>query len=228
MGKRGPKPKGKVKIEWSSNFSYAIGLIATDGCLYKDDRHVNLTSKDKEQIDNFQKALCISCNVGMKARSKDREKKYFVLQISDVLFWNFLNSIGITPKKSKTLGRIKIPDYLFFDFLRGAFDGDGSIHSYYDQRWKSSFMFYTIFCSASKTYIDWLRTTINRFLGIKGHVTKSVNQSTYQLKYAKTESVVLLKKMYNDPDSICLSRKKLKIMKILSIVGKSLEDIDLN
>jgi len=29
MGLRGPKPKGKVKLEWSANFAYAIGLLAT-------------------------------------------------------------------------------------------------------------------------------------------------------------------------------------------------------
>jgi hypothetical protein len=224
MGQRGPKPKGKVKIKWSSDFAYAVGLIATDGCLYKDDRHINLTSKDREQISNFQKALRITCNVGMKARSKEKEKKYFVLQISDVLFWNFLKSIGITPAKSKTLGPIQVSDEYFFDFLRGSFDGDGTIHSYYDPRWESSFMFYTIFCSASKVHIDWLRSTIKRLLDLKGHVTKSISQSTYQLKYAKKESVILLKKIYRNPKSIYLNRKKLKVMKILGIVGESIRD----
>jgi len=139
-----------------------------------------------------------------------------------VLFWNFLNSIGIAPAKSKTLGKIQIPDVYFFDYLRGSFDGDGSVHSYYDPRWKSSFMFYTIFCSASKEHVDWLRATIARLLGLKGHVTKSINQSVYQLKYAKRESVVLLKRMYQNSNSIHLTRKKLKIMKILGIVGESL------
>ena len=31
MGKPGPKPKGYVNTKWSSDFGYAIGLIATDG-----------------------------------------------------------------------------------------------------------------------------------------------------------------------------------------------------
>lgn len=53
MGKRGPKQKGKVKIEWSADFAYAIGLLASDGCLYNDERHINFTSKDIEQINNF-------------------------------------------------------------------------------------------------------------------------------------------------------------------------------
>ncbi len=41
-----------------------------------------------------------------------------------------------------------------------------------------------------------------------------------QLKYAKTESVVLLNAMYYSPDVTHLSRKKLKIDQMLAIVGK--------
>ena len=63
MATRGAKPKGKVKIKWSPNFAYAIGLIATDGCLYKDGRHISLTSLDLEQLHNFNKALDIKVKI---------------------------------------------------------------------------------------------------------------------------------------------------------------------
>lgn len=79
------------------------------------------------------------------------------VQFSDVLFHQFLISIGITPAKSKTIGIIKIPKKYFFDFLRGCFDGDGSFYSYYDKRWKSSFMFYLTLASASQDFINWIR-----------------------------------------------------------------------
>lgn len=68
MAKSGVKPQGKVKIEWSADFAYTIGLIATDGCLYSDRKYINFTSKDLEQILNFQKALKIDIHVGRKAR----------------------------------------------------------------------------------------------------------------------------------------------------------------
>ena len=66
MGLRGPKPKGKVKIKWSSDFAYAIGLIASDGCLYGDGRHISLTSLDIDQLENFNKALGISIKISTK------------------------------------------------------------------------------------------------------------------------------------------------------------------
>ncbi|MCX6736364.1 MAG: hypothetical protein NTZ13_04750 [Candidatus Parcubacteria bacterium] len=222
MGNRGPKPKGVVKIKWSADFAYAIGLIVTDGSLSKDGRHVNFTSKDEEQIDNFQKALGTSYQIGKKASGVKREKRYFLIQIGDVLFCDFLKTIGVTPNKSKTVGIIKVPQKYFFDFLRGSFDGDGCFYSYYDPRWKSSFMFYTTFISASKEHIDWVRDEIYKRLKIHGHISHGKTSSVYQLKYAKADSSILLKSMYNRENLICLSRKRLKIEKALSGVGKSL------
>lgn len=222
MGKRGPKPKGKVTITWSSNFSYAIGLIVSDGNLSPDGRHINFTSKEQELADLFQSALAINASVTMKRRGDGVEKKYFAVQFSDVLFYEFLVSIGITPRKSKTIQKVLLPQEFFFDFLRGVFDGDGSTHSYYDKRWKSSYMFYTIFSSASPIFIDWLSEVIQQELHIKGHVTKARNQSVIQLKYAKSESVILLQKMYQNKRLKSLERKRLKIVEMLRIIGGSI------
>lgn len=215
------KRQGKIKIAWNPNFAYAIGLLVTDGSLSRDGRHISFTSKDFALIKNLKLGLGITNHVGKKARSNDSEKKYFVLQIGDVLFYRFLISIGLMPNKSKRLRKIIVPDEYFFDFLRGHFDGDGTFYSYWDPRWKSSFMFYTVFTSASQKHIQWLREKINDLLDINGHLNKHHSDSLYQLKYAKTESLITLKRLYNSPKGPCLRRKYLKIMKALSIVLKS-------
>lgn len=217
MIKRGPKPRRKVKIEWSADFAYAIGLIATDGCLGKNGRSLDFSSADIEQVENFRHALGIQSVIGKKLSGKG-ERLCYRTQISDRSFCDFLNTIGIMPAKSKTLGKIDVPDHFFFDFLRGCFDGDGSIHSYWDTRWKSSFMVYTIFASASRDHVLWLQEVIFAHLSISGHITKSDLQPCYQLKYAKNESAILSSKMYYSEDVRCLSRKQLKIKGILAIV----------
>lgn len=220
MGERGPKPKNKVKIKWSSEFAYAIGLLTTDGCLSKDGRHIDLTSKDKEQLQNFLLCLKSDNKIGMKHSSLG--ERYLRVQIGDVNFYKFLLNIGLMPNKTKVIGEIKIPDKYFFDFLRGHFDGDGTFYSYWDLRWHSSFMFYTVFISASKNHIDWLRKKIFNKLKIKGYINKSIKNSVYQLKYAKTESLKLLPKLYYNKKVICLRRKRLKIEKALDINRKHL------
>lgn len=215
MGLRGPKPKGKVNIKWSADFAYAIGLIATDGCLSKDGRHIDFTSKDKEQLINFCDALKIDTKITYKLSGVG--EKYGRIQFGDVLFYNFLVSIGLTTSKSKTLSKLKIPQKYYYDFIRGCFDGDGSFHSYFDPRWKSSFMFYISFVSASKNFIDWIRKENQKLCGVVGHMGKDAKVSTYQLKYAKKESLELIRKMYYNEQIICLGRKKKKILKALQI-----------
>lgn len=214
------KPLSKVKIKWSANFAYAIGLITTDGNLSSDGRHLDFTSKDKDQITNFMQCLGIKNKICLK-RSGYANTLSFRIQFSDVNFYNFLLKIGLTPRKSKTLSIIHIPNKYFFDFLRGHFDGDGTFYSYWDKRWKSSFMFYVAFISASFKHINWLRNKISSFLHIKGHLTQDGNKLTYQLKYAKKDSLVILKQIYKSKKSVFLKRKHLKVRRALAIMGQS-------
>src|SRR3989344_7282414 len=100
MGKRGPKPKKIIDTKWSANLAYAIGLIATDGCLSNDNLLIDLTSKDKEQLLNFSKCLGTNFKIGIKWSSGGRE--YLRVQFKNRIFYNFLLSIGLTPRKSLT------------------------------------------------------------------------------------------------------------------------------
>lgn len=218
MRKRGSKPKGKVKIKWSADFAYAIGLITSDGCLSRNGRNIIFTSKNKDQIENFLKALSIKVFIGNNW-SGSKNLSYRV-QFSDKFFWNFLNSIVLMPNKSKVIEKVNIPKNYFFDFLRGLFDGDGSIYSYFDKRWRSSFLFYISFVSASINFISWLQKEIYELIKIKGHISHSQNTSWFQLKFAKNESILIIKKMYYKKSIIYLFRKKLKIDKILATMLK--------
>ena len=212
------KPKRK-NILWSSNFAYAIGLLATDGSLSSDGRHFDLTSKDRQQLVNFMHCLNIKVKIGSK-KSGMTGKKISRIQFGDVVLYNFLLGIGFTPAKTKTMAEIKVPKKFFFDFLRGHHDGDGTFYSYFDPRWRNSFMFYSVFISASKKHIDWIRRELKNILDVKGHLTES--GSIYQLKYAKNESLKLLPRMYYTEEVVCLRRKRLKIEKALGIIGKQL------
>lgn len=219
MGKRGIKPKGKVKIRWSANFSYAIGLLLTDGCLSTDGRHIILTSKDIDQLENFMKCLDIKCKIS--TTSNRIGQTAFRIQFGDILFFKFLESIGLIKAKSLILKEVKIPNKYFFDFFRGCFDGDGCSYSYWDPRWKSSFMFYITLASGSKVFIEWLQKEIFKRIKIKGHITvsKKINPY-YQLKYAKNDGMEIIRRMYYNPNVVCLSRKLMKINKTLDIDKK--------
>ncbi|MFA6050685.1 MAG: LAGLIDADG family homing endonuclease [Candidatus Paceibacterota bacterium] len=218
MANAGQKPKGKVGIKWSPDFSYGLGLLASDGNLSPDGRHISFVSKDFEQMHNFLKVFQIKdIKIGGTTSGYYKKIKVFRVQFGDVQFYKFLTSIGITVNKSKSIGIVNIPPPFQFDFLRGVFDGDGTFYSYWDKRWKSSHMFYIEFASASTMHIKWIRSLLKERLGIVGHITNSKEGGTYQLKYAKREALEIIKKMYYNARAVCLSRKKAKIFKALEV-----------
>lgn len=204
-------------MKWNSNLAYAVGLIATDGNLSKDGRHIDLTSKDLEQIKTFLKAIKSKAKITLKS-SGYSQKKYYRTQFSDVKFYRFLLKIGLTPAKSKTIGELKFPNKYFADFLRGCLDGDGCTYSYFDPRWKSSFALYTQFASASKKHLVWLNQKVEKLYGIKG--TIRFHSKVYGLEFAKRNSLILLSKLYYKENILYLKRKRSKILAALSIINK--------
>lgn len=215
--KRGAKPRRSSPVVWSSSLAYVVGILTTDGCLSKDGRHIILVSKDREQLQNVMKALRLEVAIGT-TRSGYTRKATTRIQFGDVVLYRFLLGVGLMPNKTKIIGVLNIPDQYFFDFLRGHFDGDGSSYSYWDSRWRSSFMFYTTFVSASLDHITWLRERIRSLLGIQGHVSHDGRRITFQLKYAKKESLLLIPKLYPSKNVVCLTRKRLKIERALRII----------
>ena len=215
------KPLNKIKINWSPELAYAVGLIATDGNLSKDGRHMTFISKDMELIKTFQNCLGIKVKIAKKQSGFKKDSFGYWVQFGDVNFYKFLNSIGLTFAKSKTMGKLKIPDKHFFDFLRGSFDGDGTFYSYWDKRWASSFMFYLVFISASLKHVEWIRGEINKLLAVKGHVSRFAHAKAFQLRYAKRESKIIFKKMYYTPNIPRLERKYKKVYTALAIDKKN-------
>lgn len=84
--------------------------------------------------------------------------------------YNWLVDIGLTPNKSKTIGKLKIPEEYFFDFLRGCFDGDGSIYAYWDPRWESGYVFHISFVSVSPSFLEWLQDIVEKLSTVKGRI----------------------------------------------------------
>lgn len=215
MSKSGPKPKQNVSIIESPKFYYAIGLLATDGNLSKDGRHIDFTSKDKPLIITFKDCLGLRTKISRKTSGFTGKKDYYRVQFSDVAFYKWLISIGLTPNKSKTIGSLKIPDNYFFDFLRGCFDGDGSIYAYWDPRWHSSYMFYLQFASASQLFLLWLQKTVRHLSSASGRVGSS--RRVWQLRYAKGDTMIIFNKMFYSKNEPCLKRKFAKAEKIFKI-----------
>jgi len=218
MGKRGPKPKGRVDTTWRPELAYAVGLITADGSLSKNGRHIDFTSKDIEQLETYKICLGLSdIKIGSKRGGAPNFGRYYRVQFGDVLFYQFLQRIGLSENKSLTVKAIKVPGRYFFDFVRGEWDGDGTIYCSQDKRWKNSYVVSIAFASGSNLFLVWLQKEINKHLGTTGHVQK--NTKAFQLRYARKDSKKLFDAMFYKEGLPHLERKFAKAVKIFTING---------
>ncbi|OGG44866.1 hypothetical protein A2673_03205 [Candidatus Kaiserbacteria bacterium RIFCSPHIGHO2_01_FULL_50_13] len=202
------KRKSNIDLIWSPEFAYVIGIIASDGNLSPSGRHINITSKDREMVETVKSILRLMNKIGRKARGYSKDKKYFVLQFGDINFYEFLLSIGLTPKKSKTIGAVAVPDKFFRDFLRGCFDGDGSLGTFRHPESKHPQVRLRI-TSASPAFLIWLLKSAQRLFVIEGgYIYSPKNKSVQILSFGKADSIKILHLMYYKKSVPALSRKR--------------------
>ena len=196
----------KPEVLW-----YVVGLIVTDGNLSKDGRHINITSKDRTHLVVVQKALGINNKIGKKARDGSKKKIYSQIQLGDVKFYKYLLSIGLTQRKSLTLGKIAIDTAYFFDFLRGVIDGDGSISTWI-HRTNSHRQWSLRIVSGSPEFLQWLKNEIENRFEVKGrmHIYQREDRNNlYLIKFGKLAAKIIIGSIYYK-DCLSLQRKNLQ------------------
>jgi len=197
-----PHKRKDLKIK-GANLWYLVGLIASDGCLSKDGRHIDITAKDY----NFLKALVEKLNISNKIGVKNRgtKKQAYRIQIANRDFYDFLLSIGLMPKKSLNMNSLNIPRAYFLDFLRGMIDGDGCIRRWTHPTNKREQWSLRIY-SGSIVFISWLKDAVEILLRAKGMLYKNKDRRDWVLKYGKMATREIVKKCYYD-GCIALQRK---------------------
>jgi len=218
-----------IEFEWTPQLAYTVGLLATDGNLSKDGRHIVLRSTDFQLVETFKECLNISASIGCAPDLRNdgyQRKPMYTLQAGMVQLYRWLLTIGLTPNKTHTLGALTIPDRYFNDFLRGHLDGDGSVTTYkdyYNTRKNPKYIYDRLwlrFISVSEPHITWLRSRVFELTGSQGHLWKSplLDQTRvpmWVLKFGKKDSIKLLNWMYYNPSVPCLERKRQKAEQFL-------------
>jgi len=204
----------KLAIEWSPQMAYIVGLMATDGCLASRSTAMNFKSADRELVATYLELLGRTNKIG--AQTTKWGGLVYYTQYRDVRLRRWFESIGLTPRKSLTLGAISAPDEFMAALVRGLLDGDGSISN---GVWKAdttrrSDYYYewlrTRFASASRTHLEWLKSQLTRLIGLRGWIwTDYARRNPMScLAYGKADSVELLSWLYENPNAPCLTRKR--------------------
>ena len=204
----------KTEITWNHDLAYVVGLLASDGNLSSDGRHMVLVSKDIQQIKTFKRCLGINNKISTKAGGYTKIKKYYFVQFGNVNLYRWLQQIGLTPKKSKTISELSIPDRYLPDYLRGYIDGDGSFSVFQDSVYPNSQRLYMRFASGSLKHLKWIKARIKSLFCVEGFLRKATR--AYELTYAKRATKTLLNVIYYHKDIPCLQRKRNLIEQFLN------------
>lgn len=129
------KYKGELSIIDNAEKAYLLGLIIADGCLFYNktsgayQTKIKLKKSDGYLLNKIHKLFPFFTEPRLETRS-DKKDSYYIYKYSKELFMD-LQKHGVFERKSyENADKVfltPLSDTLFFDFLRGLFDGDGTI-----------------------------------------------------------------------------------------------------
>lgn len=226
---RGLSVNQKFFTSWTPNMSYVLGLTVADGCIAtkrirKRDGvkqyYFNITSKDKNFLEKIKKAMGAKQKICTKSNRYAGEKEYYSIQIGHQKICNDLIKLGVWPNKTHNLEPIKVPSEYFSDFVRGFFDGDGSVYIYKVNKVpqiKAGFV------SSSLNFISDLNEKLCTNLDIS---TKTIYKKIpkrgkkmilYSICFYIEDCKKLAEFMYGNNPTLCLDRKRIIFKKWKSI-----------
>lgn len=196
----------------SSNLAYLLGFLASDGTVSKDRNEIalGLSAVDREILEKFYNTI--------GGRPID---DYITADGFNISRWVFtsqkvkqeLSKYSIVPNKTFVLQPpYKLNKKYWIDFIRGYFDGDGSVNFLVSNkalRWQ--------ICSATKEILEWIVNFLYEEYNIpKVSILRQSrkNAPLYYFQYSTNATKQIYKILYTE-NSWFLQRKKHKFEEIL-------------
>ena len=192
---------------WSKEMAYILGFILTDGNISDDNNQVGIKIKDVELLEKIRTKL--ESNHPIKFQ-KEYDTYRFGFARGKMV--DKLRELGITNNKSLDIEFPKVPDKFMSHFIRGVFDGDGSV--FFESRNKKSPLRVS-FTSGSKKFITALEDIIHTQAGVSKRTIYKLHRknTSYYIRYCHKDSLKFFAYIYADADeSMWLERKHRKFL----------------
>lgn len=165
---------------------YLLGAFISDGNVSNtgNSDRASITSIDKQWIEDIQKIISPEANI------KNKNKAY-CFRFSDKEIINWLKTNECIPRKSLTVKLPSVPSIYLADFVRGIFDGDGSVSCKFieastNNRWVNNKNFrsrkisyiYNYICGSSPEFMKELSKLLLK-LGFNHKLREQKNRSGY-------------------------------------------------
>lgn len=210
--------------------SYFLGLLCADGYFHGNSEKITLCLKDLDSLEKFKLSLGSSHKIARSCYFDKRTNKTYCkysFQLAVKKIHQDLFNLGFRAKKGGIRNLDIIPEELISDFVRGLFDGDGSICiAKRDNDMRVNLIANIDLATSIQTYLY-------RKLGIAitklTKVTKNPENDAFKIQIgAKKEVLAFLNYIYKDSSqNIRMDRKHLKYIDCLamkSLIKKSSND----
>ena len=197
----------------TSDKAYLLGFISADGNVHNTTLRIELQHRDYNLLVKFCDVFKSS---GFTPHLQEISKQignnqYSRLGIYSRALVEELKLFNITPNKSFTISVPDIQEDFWPDYIRGVFDGDGSI--YYKERKDYEPMLQIELCSASLEFLQAINIMVSKIAEVsaknirtryKGNRTNPL----YCIAWYSNDAFSILHHLYYDDTSLFLDRKR--------------------
>lgn len=208
------RPRYRINEEffdsWSEPMAYILGYIYADGNISRDRCRFKISSKDLDHLTKIRDYM--ECDMLLKCKY-NKYGSWYDLTVSRLHITNRLRELGVIPNKSLTMAYPEIPDQYMSHFIRGYFDGDGSVYKYKNR----PNAIQIDFACGSESFIGRLHDILVSTIG--DYYTLVNRRTNYWRIRGNTEgSKKLFNYMYNEA-TIYMDRKYNRFLECDSING---------
>ena len=201
---------------WTEASAYILGFWYTDGGLELDKKPsgnykvVAIYNTDLESLIAVQRVT--GGNIITKTPKNHKYKIFHTLRIYSDKLWDFLYNAVLTTHKSdgNSFRMDSVPTEFFSHFVRGCFDGDGSIFykHYKNRHGKTTSELNTSFTAGNlcNQFLVDLQNRLLLFISVK--IKKISGRASRKLAYNQYDSGLLCEWMYENANMF-MKRKKL-------------------
>jgi len=204
----------KIDCEWKS---YFLGFMYADGNMQKYEVVLQLSEKDKEILDVFNKIIFDSKRplgyhkgrYGMAFGRRIYTKPSYRFRIINKKIAQDLRLFGLKPRKSLTLempNQEQVPGELMRHFIRGYFDGDGSVTI--KPRNNRTHLRHAFSINSSRMFCAQLKDFFLQTQDIKCYISRDRRKKIDKLVTTSKEQMLKLYNYFYSNATIFLKRKK--------------------
>lgn len=186
---------------WGPEMAYVFGFICADGYINQALTQLVIYNTDYNILDKIRNTMSYDHEIACYEKTK-----VYRLNVSKKEIVEDLVDFGLVPAKSLTLRFPDVPEIYVSNYIRGYFDGNGTIN-FHDKGSKPQI---TVGISTgSQCFAEGLLEGVKNTEGIRGsiHVNKNQKNDSYSINFYGYNAVHFLVWIYWNANGLFLERK---------------------